>query len=119
LITSAFAPGETHFGIDSPFLHDRVIAKDGAAYEKVYALMENALNKNMRVLELAAGTGIIALRIAGHVKSVEATDFSEKMITAAKRKPAPGNVNFAVADACALDYDDASFDAAIISNNIQ
>jgi ubiquinone/menaquinone biosynthesis C-methylase UbiE len=98
------------------FLYDCVVGKDGAAYERVYALMEKALNKDMRVLELATGTGIVALRIAGYVKSVDATDFSKKMIEAAKRKPAPGNVSFNVADACALAYEDASFDAAVVSN---
>jgi ubiquinone/menaquinone biosynthesis C-methylase UbiE len=60
------------------FLYDRVISKDSEAYEKVYVMMETALNKDMRVLELATGTGIIALRIADCVKSVEATDFSAK-----------------------------------------
>jgi ubiquinone/menaquinone biosynthesis C-methylase UbiE len=38
------------------------------------------------------------------------------MIEAAKRKPAAGNVNFALANACALNYENDSFDAVIVSN---
>ena len=70
----------------------------------------------MDVLEVATGTGLIAVNIAEGVRRVEATDFSPKMIDKAKKKKAPGNVNFSVEDATALSFADISFDAVIISN---
>jgi ubiquinone/menaquinone biosynthesis C-methylase UbiE len=86
------------------------------AYQRMYWLMAEALSPGMEVLELATGTGLIALNIAGSVARVTATDFSEGMIAAAKKKRAPANVSFAVEDATALTFSDASFDAVIISN---
>jgi len=79
-------------------------------------MMGDVLSSDMDVLEVATGTGLIALGIAPFVKSVEATDFSPKMIEAAKKKNIRPNVRFSVEDATALPFPDAAFDAAIISN---
>ena len=87
-----------------------------AAYEEMYRLMSEALKADMRVLEVATGTGLIALRIAQFVRQVEATDFSTRMIETAKKKNAPPNVNFSIEDATALSFADDSFDAVIVSN---
>ena len=87
-----------------------------AAYEEMYRLMSEALKADMRVLEVATGTGLIALRIAQFVRQVEATDFSTRMIETAKKKIAPPNVNFSIEDAAALSFADDSFDAVIVSN---
>lgn len=86
------------------------------AYSEMYRLMSRVLTKNMKVLELATGTGLIALNIAGSAGSIEATDFSPKMIEAARKKERPGNVHFSVEDATALSFADRTFDAVIISN---
>ena len=97
--------------------YDReVLQFSGAAYAEMYRLMSAALGKEMRVLELATGTGLIAIHIAHSVGFMEATDFSPKMIEAAKKKPVPENVHFSVEDAAALSFGDESFDAVIISN---
>jgi len=90
------------------------VSKD--AYGQVARMISESLGPEMDVLEVATGTGLIALGIAGAARSVTATDFSEEMIAAAKRKPAPDNVTFSVADATALSFADASFDAVIVSN---
>ena len=87
-----------------------------AAYQQMYAMMLDALTPDMEVLEVATGTGLVACHIAGGVKHVTATDFSESMINVAKKKHAPANVNFSVEDATALSFADNSFDAVIISN---
>jgi ubiquinone/menaquinone biosynthesis C-methylase UbiE len=86
------------------------------AYRQMYRFMAEALAPSMEVLELATGTGLIALSIAGSVASVIATDFSEGMIATARKKRAPANVSFSVEDATALTFPEASFDAVIISN---
>ncbi len=86
------------------------------AYDKMYGLMCSSLTKDMRILEIATGTGLISLNIAGMVNSVEAIDFAPKMIRKAKKKEAPSNVRFSVMDATALSFEEKSFDAVIISN---
>ncbi|WP_312419278.1 class I SAM-dependent methyltransferase [Anaerospora hongkongensis] len=86
------------------------------AYEEMYHLMSEVLKADMRVLEVATGTGLIALGIAKFVRQVEATDFSSKMIETAKKKAAPSNVTFSIEDATALSFAKDSFDAVIISN---
>jgi ubiquinone/menaquinone biosynthesis C-methylase UbiE len=86
------------------------------AYAEMYRLMSLALRKDMRVLEVATGTGLIALHIASSVHSIVATDFSPKMIGAANKKQGPSNVSFCIEDASALSFEADSFDAVIISN---
>jgi len=48
----------------------------GKAYAEIYRLMASVLSSDMDVLEVATGTGLIAINIADHVRHVEATDFS-------------------------------------------
>lgn len=86
------------------------------AYLEMYRLISGALTKEMKVLEIATGTGLIAVNIADSVQSIVATDFSPKMIETAMKKGAPDNVQFAVEDATALSFSDQTFDAVIISN---
>ncbi|MPM16835.1 Ubiquinone/menaquinone biosynthesis C-methyltransferase UbiE [bioreactor metagenome] len=86
------------------------------AYSEMYRLISEALTEDMKVLEIATGTGLIAVNIADSVQSIEATDFSPKMIETAMKKRAPDNVHFSVEDAAALSFPDQTFDAVIISN---
>ena len=60
--------------------YDFIIKKDEQAYEEMIKLIRRDVNSKMEMLELATGTGLIALRIADKVKYLEATDFSEEMI---------------------------------------
>ena len=89
---------------------------NGKAYARMYQLMTGSLSCDMDVLEVATGTGLIAINTASCVRHVEATDFSPKMIEKAKKKKAPVNIRFSVEDATALSFEDNSFDAVIISN---
>ncbi|MPM84649.1 Ubiquinone/menaquinone biosynthesis C-methyltransferase UbiE [bioreactor metagenome] len=77
----------------------------------MYRLISEALTKDMKVLEIATGTGLIAVNVANSVESIIATDFSPKMIETAKKKGAPDNVHFSVEDATALSFPDHIFDA--------
>lgn len=98
-------------------LYDFEISRfSGKAYAEMYRMMAASLSPGMDVLEVATGTGLIAINIASNVHYVEATDFSPKMIEAAKKKKTPGNVRFSVEDAIGLSFADHSFDAAVISN---
>lgn len=86
------------------------------AYLEMYQLMSSSLLPAMDVLEVATGTGLIAINIASGVRSVEAVDFSPKMVEVARKKKAPGNVRFSIEDATGLSFEDNTFDAVIISN---
>jgi phosphatidylethanolamine/phosphatidyl-N-methylethanolamine N-methyltransferase len=71
------------------------------------------------VLEVAAGTGVIALRMAGKVKKVYAVDITPEMISQAEQKAKDlgvKNIVCSVDDAYALPFGDATFDAVVCSN---
>lgn len=81
----------------------------------VEAEREAALGPGDRVLDVAAGPGTLALRVAPRVAHVTAVDFSPAMIdqlTARAAHAGAGNVEAAVMDAQALELADGSFDAA-------
>ena len=68
-----------------------------------------------RVLDVAAGPGTLALRVAPRVAQVTAVDFSPAMIDqliARAAQAGAGNVEAAVMDAQTLELADGSFDAA-------
>ena len=64
--------------------YDRFMRKDHAAYEALYRLIRSVVT-NKAVLELAAGTGLIAKNIVGEAQTVEATDASPEMIAEARK----------------------------------
>lgn len=96
--------------------YDRLMSGEQAAYARIANRMRRKLNKNMVVLELACGTGMLSTLLAGSVKHLEATDFSEEMIRQAKQKYHSTRLYFSVQDATALPYAPQSFDAVVISN---
>ena len=75
---------------------------DPVAYEQKLTQVRSLLRPTDRVLEIGCGTGSTALRIAGSVSQVTATDMSHGMIRIAQSKlvgDAPANVSFHQADA--------------------
>lgn len=96
--------------------YDSFMRKDASLYDIICSLIRIHLHPGMRVLELAAGTGIISLRLANTGASITATDYSPAMIQKAKAKRVPRNVTFETADACRLRYADDSFDVVIMAN---
>lgn len=95
--------------------YDRFMRKDRAAYEKLYELIR-PVAKARTVLELAAGTGLIAKNIVRAASHIEVTDASEKMIAEAKRNNRSAKLHFSVRDMFCLPYADKSFDVVIVSN---
>ena len=96
--------------------YDRFMYSNARLYDAIAAKMKGSLNRQMNVLELACGTGLISGQIAGSVKSIEATDFSPEMIAEAKRDNQSAKLHFSVQDMFRLPYADKSFDVAIVSN---
>ena len=95
--------------------YDRFMRKDRAAYEKMYELIRPIV-KAKTVLELAAGTGMIAKNIVNAAAHIEATDASAEMIAEATRGNRFAKLHFSVQDMFCLPYADGSFDAVIVSN---
>lgn len=96
--------------------YDHAMSGDGKMYTQIVNRMKKKLNRNMTVLELACGTGLMSVQLAGSVKMMEATDFSEDMIKQAKTKSHSSHLHFSVQDATDLPYTSETFDAVIISN---
>ena len=95
--------------------YDRFMRKDRVAYEKMYGLIRPVV-KGKTVLELAAGTGLIAKNIVNAAAHIEATDASAEMIAEAKRDNQSAKLHFSVQDMFRLPYADKSFDVVIVSN---
>lgn len=96
--------------------YDALMSADRKTYVKIAGRMKKTLTRNMTVLELACGTGLLSIQLAGSVKLLEATDFSKDMIGQAKAKVHSSHLHFSVQDATDLSYADETFDAVIISN---
>ena len=68
------------------------------------------------VLELAAGTGVVTRELAAHLApevQLVATDLNEAMLAVAKAQGTARDVAWRQADAMALPFEDASFDAVV------
>lgn len=91
------------------------MGKDRKAYEQMYQLIRKTVRRK-NVLELAAGTGLIAKNIVQAAKQIEATDYSPKMIEIAKKSNHSSKLHFSIQDACNLPYGENTFDVIIISN---
>lgn len=85
-------------------------------YEEISGEIRADLDKSMTVLELACGTGQLSFLISQSVGFLEATDFSENMIHAVKRKQTPENLRFSVQDATDLQFEAEAFDCVVIAN---
>jgi ubiquinone/menaquinone biosynthesis C-methylase UbiE len=85
-------------------------------YAEDIARRAAALNPK-RVLETAAGTGIVSRRLRDHLApaaQLVSTDLSPAMLEVAKAKFKPSEqISFQPADAMALPFDDASFDTVV------
>jgi demethylmenaquinone methyltransferase/2-methoxy-6-polyprenyl-1,4-benzoquinol methylase len=69
-------------------------------------------NSPARALDVATGTGDLAIALAERGADVVGVDFAEKMLEIARRK-APG-IEFRTGNALALDFPDNEFDAATV-----
>ncbi|MDO5546200.1 MAG: class I SAM-dependent methyltransferase [Eubacteriales bacterium] len=96
-------------------IYDRFMKKDAAAYDVMCEQIRPVVKDKM-VLELAAGTGLVAKRIVCAARSIEATDASPEMILLARKANHSCKLHFSVEDMFHLSYADGSFDVVIVSN---
>ncbi len=86
------------------------------AYDLMYQFIKDSLSKDMHALEVGTGTGLVARQIADKIETLEATDFSEEMITVAQNTTHPSNIHFSCADIFDLPFENHQFDVVIASN---
>ncbi len=92
---------------------------DPAGYERTIARTAALIGGLGHVLETGCGTGATALRLAGHVGHITATDISPAMIAIARERlagSAAGNVSFEVAPSGAEPPADSGYDAVLAFN---
>lgn len=87
-----------------------------SSYDIISSKIRQCLNKDMKVLELACGSGQLTFCLAKQVKEWYATDFSPSMLGEAKKQSTQKNIIFSVQDATRLPYEEHSFDAVLIAN---
>lgn len=97
-------------------VYDLFMSREKKAYDRLGALIKGVLTPESHVLELAAGTGLVAQHVGGSCASYLVTDYAEKMLSRAQRKSWPDGVAFEQADATDLRYAEGQFDAVIIAN---
>eukprot|EP00764_Aduncisulcus_paluster_P009724 gnl/Carplike_NY0171/3260_a4387_494.p1 GENE.gnl/Carplike_NY0171/3260_a4387_494~~gnl/Carplike_NY0171/3260_a4387_494.p1 ORF type:complete len:187 (-),score=8.39 gnl/Carplike_NY0171/3260_a4387_494:11-571(-) len=100
-------------------LYDFILANEEQAYSEVKRQIIKTIDYDDKVLELAAGTGNIALELCPHCRHVEASDISEEMIRIALENKAHSkyqNIQFSVSDACNIQSKDSTYDVIILSN---
>ena len=99
--------------------YDWITIKLTRDYPALIQRIVNDVNGAENVLEVATGTGLIAIELAGNVGMIEAIDFSLKMIEFAKRKAFKDrieNIHFSVQGAYSLEFEDGQFDVIVCSN---
>lgn len=96
-------------------VYQKAMGLKGRKYQQMYQRICLKI-QNKDVLEIAAGTGILAKEVAKCANKMIATDYSKKMIQQAQKSEHPKNLSFEVADAKELPFDDKFFDVVIIAN---
>ena len=99
--------------------YDRITIKLTRDYPSLIQRIVKDVNGAENVLEVATGTGLIAIALTGKVGNIEPIDFSSKMIEFAKKKAFKDrieNIHFSVQNAYNLEFKDNQFDVAICSN---
>ena len=94
---------------------DRRVTSYGTLIGKILG----EIDEGSLVLEVAAGTGAIALRVAGKARKVYAIDITPEMIARAVEKATSQgitNIICSVDDAYALPFSDRTFDAVVCAN---
>jgi ubiquinone/menaquinone biosynthesis C-methylase UbiE len=96
------AKQEKHFWDKFAPFYDLFMQRFADDYQKLIPMIEAQLKPADIILEIAAGTGQITLKIAPVVKWVTATDISEPMLEVARRKSGAAqikNIDYKVWDA--------------------
>ena len=99
--------------------YDRSMALFGGPLPRMTERVAEAVDGAGRVLEVAAGTGLVTRVMAPRVENLVATDYSAAMVAELQARvdnERLDNVSCEQADLYALPYDAGSFDAVVAAN---
>lgn len=99
--------------------YDRATNVLNRRFNRMVELVIQDVRGRARVLEVAAGTGLVTVELARAVSTVIATDQSPEMLAALKSRleaNAALNVEVRAADATRLEFADGSFDTVVAAN---
>lgn len=99
--------------------YDRSMVLIGRPIPKMVELAAEAVRGASRVLEVAAGTGLVTPALAREAREVIATDYAAEMVAtleARVREAGLANIRCEQADLYALRFEPASFDAVVAAN---
>ena len=99
--------------------YERSMAVLGGPIPRMVWLAAEAARGVERVLEVAAGTGLVTVAVARSAREVLATDYAPEMVAVLRKRvrdAAHTNVRCEVADIYALAFEPASFDAIVAAN---
>lgn len=99
--------------------YDRVTLLLNRRFAEIGSLAAEDLRGCRRVVEIAAGTGLVTERLAADVAELVATDRSPEMLAILTERIAArglGNVTVQEADAVSLPFPDDAFDGAVAAN---
>jgi len=99
--------------------YDRSMTLLGRPFPRMVELAGKAMGGAQRVLEVAAGTGMVTLELSRAAKEVVATDYSSAMVEALQQRiQAAGltNVRCEQADLYTLRFEPGAFDAVVAAN---
>ena len=101
-------------------IYTAFMSKNEAAYDTICKELENYIDSEKNVLELACGTGQITFLMADKALEWTATDYSENMVKEALKRKAQEQpeckAEFETADATNLTYQNEQFDVVVIAN---
>ena len=88
-------------------------------YDTILVNLIQDVSQSEKVLEVAAGTGILSIQMSDHVSHITAIDLAPAMLNVAKEKSArtqKHNIDFEIGDICNLKFSNKSFDTVVASN---
>jgi len=99
--------------------YDRVARLLNGRFDAMVDRAAELVGGSARVLEVAAGTGLVTQVLAGVADHIVATDMSDSMLEILRARMADArasNVEVRAADALALPFGDGEFDAVVAAN---
>jgi demethylmenaquinone methyltransferase/2-methoxy-6-polyprenyl-1,4-benzoquinol methylase len=109
--------------MDYKAYNDKLFARWAPIYDGFELLLSGIRKKNVQqinpvgksVLDVATGTGSLAIELGKQAEKVVGIDLSDKMLAVAKKKSKKGNITFQQMDASQMAFDDDTFDIVTIS----
>ena len=109
--------------MDYKAYNDKLFSRWAPIYDGFELILSGIRKKNVEqinpsgksVLDVATGTGSLAIELGKKARSVIGIDLSDEMLAVAKRKSKSQNISFRQMDASQMKFEDDSFDIVTIS----